>query len=316
MLGSMLQYQLAPAVTFTPRPDGGAEVTNGADLHFAVSALQRQLIEAFRQPRAVEELAPDEPTRAALRVMVSDLEAKLVLLEVGRSSDREMQLVWNYLSRGPVSRAIFHIDNESDSIEAFEQSGVEAVRAIEALVALEPTWKVATIGCGMGRIEKALAPRVLEIAAFDISDEMLGRAKLFLADRPNVALLLTDGTLRPLADGSIDLVATFLVFQHVTREGSERYIAEAGRVTRPGGRFLFQVHCYPSGTATPQVASPVERYYGSGKVTYGEDEVRRWLDQAGFVIDLLRPGSMEGDERRLTGTPGAWQSLLVLATRR
>lgn len=316
MLARMNHYQLAPSVVIAARPDGSADVGNGADLRFPVSALQRQLIEAFRQPRAVEELAPDEPTRAALRAMVQDLEAKLVLVQVGRSTDREMQLVWNYLARGPVERAIFHIDNESGSVEAFERSGVEAVRAIEALVPLQPSWSVATIGCGMGRIEKALAPRVASVTAFDISDEMLGRAREFLKDRPNVTLRLTDGSLAPLADASVDLVATFLVFQHVTREGTQRYITEAGRVTRSGGQFLFQVHCYPEGTATPEVASAVDRYYGSGKVTYGEDEVRSWLGSAGFDVELLRPGALEGDERRLTGTPGPWRSLLVLARRR
>jgi len=312
----MNHFQLAPSVTVAPRPDGGADVGNGADLRFPVSALQRQLIEAFRQPHAVEELAADEPTRAALRTMVQDLEAKLVLVQVGRSADREMQLVWNYLSRGPVERAIFHIDNESDSLEAFERSGLEAVRAIEALVPLQSTWQVATIGCGMGRIEKALAPRVASVTAFDISDEMLGRAKQFLADRPNVSLRLTDGSLAPLGEASVDLVATFLVFQHVTREGTQRYITEAGRITRPQGQFLFQVHCYPDGTPTPEVSSAVDRYYGSGKVTYGEDEVRQWLATAGFEVELMRPGSMEGDERRLTGTSGPWRSLLVLARRR
>ncbi len=307
------RFVLASSVTLSPRADGTFEVSNGADLRFPVSAVQGQIISAFRRPTAIEDLVPDEPTRAALRGMAADLVKKLVLVEEGQSSDAEMRQVWNYLSLGPVERAVFHIDNESKSLDEFEQSGVEAVRALEAVVPLTTSLQVATIGCGMGRIEKALAPKVAHVTAFDISDEMLARARGFLEGRGNVTLTLSDGSLRPLADASIDLVATFLVFQHVAREGTWRYLAEAGRVVKPGGRLFFQIHCYPEGAQTPQVANAVERYYGAGKETYREADVRAHLAKAGFEVELFRDGALEGDERRLTGTPGPWRSVLVLA---
>lgn len=292
------------------------EVSNGADLRLPLSAAQFGLLEAFCQPCAVEDLAPEGPTREALRRMAADLQAKLVLVEVGQSTDREMQLVWNYLSAGSVERAVFHIDNESRSVEEFARSGVEAVRAIERLLPLEAAMKVATIGCGMGRIEKALAPKVQHLTAFDISDQMLARAKVYLEGLSNVTLALTDGTLQQLEPGAVDVVASFLVFQHATREGTWRYFEEAARVLRPAGRLLFQIHCYPEGVHAPTVTSTVERYYGTGKATYTEPEIRAQLDRVGFEVDLLRDGEQSGDERRLTGTPGSWRSVLVLATRR
>ncbi len=310
------RFQLAASVTFRPRPDGLVDVSNGADLSFPVSAAQARILEAFRQPKAVEELVPDGPTQDALRRLTADLEKKLVLVQTEQSTDREMRLVWNYLSMGNAERALFHIDNESHSLEEFEVSGVEAARAIEHLVPLRPELRVATIGCGMGRIEKALAPKVKHITAFDISDEMLGHARRWLAGTPNVTLELTDGALGALAAGSVDLVASFLVFQHVTREGTWRYLEEAGRVLVPGGRFAFQIHCYGEGAQAPAVSSAVDRYYGAGKVTYREAELRARLEQVGFVVEVLRDGAQAGDERRLTGTPGPWRSVLVLATRR
>lgn len=310
------RFQLAASVTLRQRPEGGFELSNGADLTFPVSAAQVGVLEAFRQPRSVDELTPEGPTRDALRRMTADLQEKLVLVEVGQSTDREMQLVWNYLSKGSVERAVFHIDNESRSLDEFARSGVEAVRAIERLLPLDPSLTVATIGCGMGRIEKALATKVRHVTAFDISDQMLARAKVYLEGQSNITLVQTDGTLKPLETGSIDVVASFLVFQHATHEGTWRYLEEAARVLRPGGRLLFQIHAYDEGVEAPDVASPVERYYGAGKVTYRERELREHLNHLGFEVDLFRDGEATGDERRLTGTPGPWRSVLVRATRR
>jgi SAM-dependent methyltransferase len=309
------RFQLAPSVTLQQRADGGFELCNGADLRFPVSAAQVGVLEAFRRPCAVDELAPEGPTREALKRMAADLQEKLVLVEVGQSADREMQLVWNYLSKGPVERAVFHIDNESRSLDDFARSGVEAVRALEALVPLNRELRVATIGCGMGRIEKALAPHVHHVTAFDISDQMLARAKVYLDGVPNITFAHTDGSLATLEAGSVDLVASFLVFQHATREATWRYLEEAARVLRHGGRLVFQLHCYPDGVTAPEVASGVERYYGAGKVTYREHEVRTQLDHVGFDVDLFRDGAATGDERRLTGTAGPWRSVLVRARR-
>lgn len=42
----------------------------------------------------------------------------------------------------------------------------------------------------------------------------------------------------PYPDGSFDLVFAVSVFTHLLPEGTERYIAEASRVLRPGGHFL------------------------------------------------------------------------------
>lgn len=317
MLGHTMgpRFQLAAAVTFTLRPDGKVEVSNGADLAFPVSAAQARVLEGFREPRAVEELAEEGPTREALRRLTVDLEKKLVMVRADLSPDREMQLVWNYLSMGSAERALFHIDNESHTLEDFETSGVEAARAISSLVPLHAGLRLATIGCGMGRIEKALAPLVRHITAFDISDQMLAHARGWLGDVSNVALELTDGTLSALGAATVDLVASFLVFQHVTREGTWRYFEEAARVLVPRGHFLFQIHCYPEDATAPQVVSAVDRYYGAGKATYREAELRAQLARVGFQVDALRDGAATGDERRLTGTPGPWRSVLVLATR-
>lgn len=309
------QLQLAPSVSLSRLADGQVRLSNGADLTLMLTPVQAGIVDAFRRPVTVEELAPPGPTREAVRRMADDLEQKLVLVRVDQSPEEEMRRVWNYLALGDVERALFHIDNESHSLDAFRASGEEAVRALERLVSLSPASRVATIGCGMGRIERALAARVGHITAFDISDEMLARARRWLEGLGNVQLCLSDGTLAPLAAQSTDLVASFLVFQHVTREGTWRYFAEAARVLVPGGCFCFQIHCHAEGARAPAVVSAVERYYGAGKAMYSEPEVREQLGRVGFQVESFRDGGMVGDERRLTGTPGTWRSVLVCARR-
>lgn len=97
------------------------------------------------------------------------------------------------------------------------------------------------IGCGLGRICVALAERFDRVVGLDISSEMLQRAGE-VASHAQVSYVLGDGTsLRPIRDGVADLVLTFTVFQHIPRVPViERYVAEAGRILRPGGVFVFQ----------------------------------------------------------------------------
>jgi SAM-dependent methyltransferase len=63
-----------------------------------------------------------------------------------------------------------------------------------------------------------------------------------LVTEANVQFEVGDGhTLPSLADGSADLVLSFTVFQHISDPAViEGYMAEVGRVLRPGGAFAFQ----------------------------------------------------------------------------
>jgi len=57
-----------------------------------------------------------------------------------------------------------------------------------------------------------------------------------------VRLQVTDGTLGMFPDRSLDLVFSFVVFQHIPAKSAIiRYINETARVLKPGGIFKFQV---------------------------------------------------------------------------
>jgi len=99
------------------------------------------------------------------------------------------------------------------------------------------------IGCGAGRLTRALAEVFGEVHGVDISREMIHLAQEALADKPNIVLHNNNGMdLSFLADASFDFAFSFIVFQHIPSvEIIENYVREVHRVLRPGALFKFQV---------------------------------------------------------------------------
>ncbi|HVY93252.1 MAG TPA: class I SAM-dependent methyltransferase [Bryobacteraceae bacterium] len=103
--------------------------------------------------------------------------------------------------------------------------------------------KVLEIGCGSGRITRALAELFGEVYAVDISGEMIRQAKESLADMPNAQVFQNNGSdLLVLGDIQVDFAFSYIVFQHIpSREVIRNYVRDVNRLLRPGGLFKFQV---------------------------------------------------------------------------
>jgi SAM-dependent methyltransferase len=99
------------------------------------------------------------------------------------------------------------------------------------------------IGAGAGRMTHRLAELYGRVIALDISEEMLLLGQRNLADVGNVEWVLGSGAdLGVLADRSVDDVFSYITLQHVPSTAAVlRYLEEAGRVLRPGGRGALQV---------------------------------------------------------------------------
>ncbi len=129
------------------------------------------------------------------------------------------------------------------SEETFRASGAaELEGAVLDGIVLDPAARVLEIGCGVGRLLRPLAQRVAAAHGVDISPAMVEQARAACADCPNLRFSVTDGTLRGFAASSLDLVFSWIVFQHIPEKGPiETYVKEAARVLRPGGLVRFQV---------------------------------------------------------------------------
>ncbi len=102
------------------------------------------------------------------------------------------------------------------------------------------------IGCGAGRMTRALAEIFGEVHAIDVSGEMIAKAREALAGVENIHFHHTNGTdLAAIPDVKFDFAFSFIVFQHIPEQAIiERYIHDVADRLKPGGLFKFQVQGY------------------------------------------------------------------------
>ncbi len=180
------------------------------------------------------------------------------------------------------------------------------------------------VGAGAAQCSRWLASRGARVVASDLSAGMLRTARA-LSDRMRmpVPLLQCDARSLPVGDATFDVVFTaYGVIPFVA--DSDRVLAEAARVLRPGGRLVFSTS-HPVRWAFPD--DPGERgltvsqsYFDTtpyvesdetGRATYVEHhrtlgERVREIRAAGLVLeDIVEPGWPE----RTTESWGGWSAL-------
>jgi len=135
---------------------------------------------------------------------------------------------------------------------------------------------VLEIGCGAGRVTRALGRIFGEVHAVDVSGEMVARARLAVADMPHVHIYRNNGfDLTVVPPLEFDFAYSFIVFQHVpNREIIENYVREVARLLRPGALFKFQVQ---GNLRVP--TSPDETWLG---VPYSEAQAKAMAERCGF----------------------------------
>ena len=106
--------------------------------------------------------------------------------------------------------------------------------------------RVLEIGCGAGRVTRALANVFGEVHAIDVSGEMIRQAASALASHPHAHVYQNNGmdlaVIPETLTGAFDFAFSSIVFQHIpSREVIESYVREVQRLLRPGALFKFQV---------------------------------------------------------------------------
>jgi SAM-dependent methyltransferase len=103
--------------------------------------------------------------------------------------------------------------------------------------------RVLEIGCGAGRVTRALAKLFGEVHAVDVSGEMVRQAAEALRGHPNAFVYQNNGKdLAVVPKPEFDFAFSTIVFQHIpSREVIENYVREVHRLLRPGALFKFQV---------------------------------------------------------------------------
>jgi SAM-dependent methyltransferase len=170
------------------------------------------------------------------------------------------------------------------------------------------------IGCGVGRLTRPLAERAREVYGLDISSEMLELARRHNADLDNVHWRLGDGlSLSGIDDASIDVCISHVVFQHIPDPAiTLGYVAEIGRVLRPGGWAAFQISNDPW-VHQPRRRTPAVLLTRMRRGPRGRDHPA-WLGSAVDLAQLRRVATEHGLE--LERVIGAGTQFCVVLARR
>ena len=217
-----------------------------------------------------------------------------------------MRRFWDRRAR---ENAWYFINNTlsyaNPDLERFWASGERDVDEIlgKLDVELAPSDHVVEIGCGAGRMSRAIARRVARVTALDVSPRMLEIAREQNPTLHNVDWVLGDGmTLAGVPDASADGCISYVVLQHIPDpEVILSYVREMGRVLRPGGWAVFQVSNLPS-VHKPRFHGPRRRWASlRGWMPRGQRDAA-WLGTA-VELDALRAAAADAklDLERIEG---------------
>lgn len=161
----------------------------------------------------------------------------------------------------------------------------EIVDLLEEWRVLGPDRDVLEIGCGIGRIQAALAPRVRSSHGIDISGRMIAVARRRCAGLPNVRLSRCSGRdLAGFAGESFDLVLAADSFPYIYQGGRDLVSAhfdEITRVLRPAGDFVLLNYSYrASRAADGRDVQRLCRSFGLELLVAGTRPFRLWDGEA------------------------------------
>lgn len=138
--------------------------------------------------------------------------------------------------------------------------------------------RVLEIGCGAGRITRALANLFGEVHGVDISGEMIARARESLAGIPNAFVYRNNGMdFSVVPDLPFDFAFSIYVFQHIpSYPVIESYIRDAGRLLVPGALLKFQAQGFAD-----LAPDPGNTWLG---VPLSEERAREIAEECGFEM--------------------------------
>jgi len=193
--------------------------------------------------------------------------------------------------------------------EAFYATGAAELVEIECFlrrsgVELAPAGTVLELGCGVGRLTCALAERVREVVAVDISAPHLDVARRRLATKGigNVRLAQLTRFDDLAALPKCDLLMCFIVLQHNPPPVMAEMLATALARVRPGGHAAFQVASYLpnySFSVADHLASTV---FGFEMHAIPQAVVFEILRKAGFQVLQVEEDTRVGSPEFLSHT--------------
>jgi cyclopropane fatty-acyl-phospholipid synthase-like methyltransferase len=167
--------------------------------------------------------------------------------------------------------------------EAFRKSGEENTNWIREFInKYGVDWKdknIVELGCGAGRMTEFIAKDAKHVQAVDISAEMLKRLRKRLGQDRKIETLCIIRDYSVISDISVDLIISFLVFQHTPEDMVQRLFQDGNRILKSKGYYFFQIPL-----SEKHKCVPVNEANALDMVYWTQDEVRELASKYRFDI--------------------------------
>jgi SAM-dependent methyltransferase len=168
----------------------------------------------------------------------------------------------------------------------------EIVAWLEAARLIGAAFDVLDVGCGIGRVAAALAPRVRSVLGIDVSPAMVDEARR-RCTASNVEFTTSSGTdLAFVPSRTFDLALAVDSFPYLMQAGpmlAERHVADAARILRAGGALvILNVSYRADPTADMADVARWAAAHGFTATVMGDVPFKLW-DGRAFVLRRSEP---------------------------
>lgn len=168
------------------------------------------------------------------------------------------------------------LEGVNNPVKLYKESS-NLVKILKKLKLITKNSAVLDIGCGVGRLEYALAKEVKSCTGIDIAPSMIALAKKNIKAK-NIDFIVVNGkNLTQLKQKQFDLIFSIIVFQHLSREIFRNYIKQSYIHLKRGGKLFFQIPIYQD----IEPPEPPQNHPWAIR-RYALDELEKILKQACF----------------------------------
>jgi SAM-dependent methyltransferase len=186
------------------------------------------------------------------------------------------------------------------SAETLDRATAEIVERLREWELLGPEIAALEIGCGIGRIERALAPHLRAITGIDVSPEMIAEARRRCGELANVEFAVCGGAdLAEFSGRRYDLILAVDSFPYLVAADpaiAGRHIADAADLLNPGGVLGILNYSY-RGDLSGDCAE-VRHFAANNGLAVEHAGARDFVLWDGATFLLRKPGRVSAPRRR------------------